>query len=468
MTRGCHQVTTPFLIIAILLFFVACYNQMVMVEAKNVHIIGIGGIGTSAVAKWWQAQGARVTGSDVHKNQLTHELEQAGIKVFFGHSDENVSDDCDLIIHSRAVSPTNPERQLAAERGIPELSYPEFLGELAKSYQTIAVAGTNGKSTTTAMLALILIEAGFDPIVVVGTRVPSWPQKNFRLGQGRWFVTEACEHMASFLNIHPDIAVITNIEEDHLDFYQDIDQIRDTFQLWTDRIKPGASVVFNPLDSESSKLKLNKKVAFKILDRKIADGIQTFIVSGNKYTLKIPGEFNAQNAAAAIEAATLVGVSVAIMQKVLANFSGTWRRFERVGSWKKADLYSDYAHHPTAIGATLTAAREFFGTRRLVVVFEPHQHSRTHELFDDFVSSFDLADELIISEIYEVAGRTEQKYETSVDLVEKIKTRGTVHVQYAQDLKEAENYLRDCVQKNDVIFCMGAGAIDGLARKLAV
>lgn len=454
--------------IAILLFLVACYNQEAMISAKNVHIIGIGGIGTSAVAKWWQAQGAIVTGSDVHKNELISELEKIGIEVFLGHFAENIPNICDLVIHSRAVLRTNVERQVATERGIINLSYPEFLGELAKVYKTIAISGTNGKSTTTAMIASILIEAGFDPTVVVGTQVPNWPMKNLRIGNGKWFVTEACEHMASFLNIHPDIAVITNIEEDHLDFYTDLDQIRDTFQIWIDRIKAHGVVVLNANDSESKKLKLKKFEQFVIQNRETKDCKQTFSVLDNQYMISLPGEFNAMNAAAAVVACKIAGVSAQIIQKALSEFGGTWRRFELVGKWKEADVYSDYAHHPIAIQATLRAAKEFFIDRRLIVVFEPHQHSRTHELFEEFVDSFGDADVVVISEIYEVVGRTEEKFESSRDLVEKISKRlPNKSVIYASDLKQAESELRDVVKKGDVIFCMGAGAIDSLARKLA-
>ncbi|PIZ53726.1 UDP-N-acetylmuramate--L-alanine ligase, partial [Candidatus Uhrbacteria bacterium CG_4_10_14_0_2_um_filter_41_7] len=171
-----------------------------MINAKNVHIIGIGGIGTSAVAKWWQDQGAKVSGSDMHTSKIIDDLDKRGIEVKIGHFVDNVPRDCDLAIYSGAVPTTNVERQMVAELGVLELSYSEFLGQLAKTKKTIAVSGTNGKSTTTAMIATILIEAGYDPTVILGTKVPGWPEENLRIGKGDWFVVEACEHMANMLN----------------------------------------------------------------------------------------------------------------------------------------------------------------------------------------------------------------------------------------------------------------------------
>ncbi|PIZ54620.1 UDP-N-acetylmuramate--L-alanine ligase [Candidatus Uhrbacteria bacterium CG_4_9_14_0_2_um_filter_41_50] len=439
-----------------------------MIQAKNVHIIGIGGIGTSAVAKWWKEQGATVTGSDVHKNELVLELEKIGIDVRLGHFAENVPVDCDLIIHSRAVAATNVERQVASERSITDISYPRFLGLLAKNYKTIAIAGTNGKSTTTAMIASVLIEAGYDPIVILGTQLANWDLKNARIGNGDWFVTEACEHMASFLEIRPDYGVITNIEEDHLDFYNDLNQIRETFQLWVDQMKKGSTVFINSHDPESKSIRALDKKSFDFKNRKTEEGKQTFNVDDVQFCLQIPGEFNAMNAAAAVAVCRVVGIKDEVIKKALCEFKGTWRRFEHVGVWKDADVYSDYAHHPTAITGSIKAFKEFFPNRRLVVVFEPHQHSRTHELFDEFVESFDEADVLILSEVYEVVGRTEEKFETSKDMAEKIKDRKKNNeVLYAENLKKAESHLRDVVKPGDIIVCMGAGDIDSLARKIA-
>ena len=439
-----------------------------MMQSKNVHIVGIGGIGTSAVAKLFLSRGASVSGSDMHESELITDLRGRGVDVLIGHYPANIPEGCDLVVYTRAVVEANVERQAAVERGIKQLSYPEFLGILAKDYKTIAVSGTNGKSTTTAMIAATLIEAGYDPTVIVGTKVPGWSDGNLRVGKGEWLVLEACEYMASMLEIHPNTAVITNIQEDHLDFYKDIDHIRETFQKWIDCRETCAQVVINRDDAESQKLKSKYVSSFGVDGRKVGDKKQTFDVVGVEVELAIPGEFNAQNAAAALTAAHIVGVPDEAAVKALGEFKGTWRRFEHVGMWKEADIFSDYAHHPSGVAGSIEAFREFYPDRRLIVVFQPHQHSRTHEMFDKFVASFDGADILVLSEIYEVTGRTEEKFESSKDLADQVRNRGrNGKVLYAKDLGEAEDHLRYAVQKDDVIVCMGAGSIDSIARKIA-
>lgn len=438
-----------------------------MINAKNVHIIGLGGIGTSAVARFYLAQGAHVSGSDVHQNTIIENLIKEGVEFRLGHFAENVPRDGDLVIYSRAVAATNVERQVASEYGITELSYPQFLGELSKTKKTIAVSGTNGKSTTTAMIATILIEAGLDPTVIVGTQVPGWPMHNLRIGSSEYFVVEACEHMASMLNIQPDVAAITNIAEDHLDFYSGIGEIIETFQKWVSQIKPGGVCVLNAQDENSQKIECDQKITFEIAHRHVDGSHQSFAVDGDQYSLTIPGAFNAQNAAAAITVAKHLGVSSDVCAKALASFKGTWRRLEQVGTWKEADIYSDYAHHPDGIRGTIEAFKESFPGRRLVVVFEPHQHSRTKELFDDFIPCFDQADALIMAEIYSVEGRAEDASISSQQLVDEIKDRGQIKdIWFAQDYDAVEDRLRDMVQPADLIVFMGAGTIDNLARKL--
>lgn len=439
---------------------------MELSDVQKIHIIGIGGIGTSAAAKWCKAQGIQVTGSDMYASDMTTELMNMGISVSIGHDAAHVPDQCDLILYSGAVPETNPERAIAVERGIEQWVYARFLGEVAKTKKTIAVSGTNGKSTTTAMIGKILIDAGLDPTVILGTKSSDLAGGNMRVGNGEWFVVEACEHMAHMLEIQPDVAVITNIEEDHLDYYRDIDHIVETFQQWIDCEGKCARTVINRDDTHSQKLHARSLDRFGVDGRTVGEGVQTFEVAGVDVTLKIPGAFNAQNAAAALTAARLIGVEDDVALQALADFSGTWRRFEHLGTWHHADVYSDYAHHPSAIRGTIAAFKEFFPTRRLVVVFEPHQHSRTHELFDDFVESFDGVDVLVLSEIYQVEGRTEAKHESSKDLAHAVQERGKDAVMYAKDQQEARKHLETVVQDGDIVVIMGAGPIDNLAREL--
>ncbi len=430
-------------------------------DIRKVHFVGIGGIGASALAKFFARRGAMVSGSDVVASGITDELEKIGVDIRLGHSVDHVPDALDLLIYSPAVQETNVERVAGQERGVRELSYPQALGELSKDYSTIAVCGTNGKSTTTAMLGSILVEAGYDPTVIVGTKVPGFPDGNLRMGSGRFLVVEACEYREHFLHLEPEMIVVTNIEADHLDYFRDLDHIRGAFQAFVDKLRGKGLTVWNKNDAESGKLTVDRGITFG--DHVGAD----YDTSMVPMKLMIPGRFNVMNALAAFAAATELGVPEALSLRVLKQFPGAWRRFERVGVWKGADVFSDYGHHPTAITGTLQAARDFFPGRRIVLCFQPHQHARTKSLFDDFVRALGNADVLVMPEIYEVTGRTETHDVSSKDLVEAVNQAFPgKSARYAKDLDDAETQLRDLVQPTDVILIQGAGDVDELARRL--
>ncbi len=421
----------------------------------------------SALAKWFLHEGVKVSGSDVHPSPITHELESRGAKVCSGHATTNLIEDVDLLIYSPAVPQTNVERVAARERGILERTNFEILGELSTLFSTIVVSGTNGKSTTTAMLGLMLEAAGLDPTVLVGSLVPGFKDGNFRHGKGTYFVVEGCEYRANMLNFHPEMIVLTNIEEDHLDYYRDLTHIQETFQTFVDGAK--GKVVFNANDPGSAVLKIREVVSFgstadyQLEGRITSIGKQSVRTNHGNFELQIPGEFNVYNALAATAAAMELGVSFPVCARVLNEFRGIWRRFERVGVWKGADIISDYGHHPSAIKQTIEAAREFFPNRRIVLCYQPHQHDRTKKLFDEFVEVLPQADVTILSEIYDVAGRNETHNVSSSQLVEKI---ASSHVSYATDLLAVESQLRGLVQPTDVVLIMGAGDIDEIARKL--
>jgi UDP-N-acetylmuramate--alanine ligase len=431
-------------------------------DLKNrIHIIGIGGIGVSAVAKLMLQQGVSVSGSDATASDLTQELIDLGATVSIGHDASNLPNDVELVIYSDAVPEDNPERQAAAEQGIEQLSYFKYLGQLSKNYKTIVVSGTHGKSTTTAMLGKVLEAAGLDPTVVVGTKVPGWELGNLRIGSSDLLVVEGCEHMAHMLELDPWAVVLTNIEEEHLDYYRDLDHIRNTFQELVDKVPKDGFVVRNTDDSESMRLKV-----------KVKDLVYSLKSKPDDLELQVPGDFNISNALAAVAASEQLSVDPDIALKSLLEFSGVWRRFEIVGQFEGATIVSDYAHHPTAIKKTLEAAREKYSGQRLVVCFQPHQHSRTRELFDDFIDAFDPADILILSEIYEVAGRTEDEEPiSSRDLVYSIQDYdvpqgNSREVVYVENLNEAERELRDRIKEGDLVVVMGAGDIDEVARNL--
>ena len=446
----------------------------------------------SALAKFLISKEKHVTGSDVYDSETIQDLNKKGIHVSIGHDSNHVLDSAEVVIYSSAVPSTNPERIAARERNIPEVSYAQFLGEVSKGFSTIVVTGTHGKSTTTALLGLMLEAAGYDPTVLVGSFVPTFPDKNLRLGKGRFFVVEGCEYQANMLNLHPEMIVLTNIEEDHLDYYRDINHIRDTFQIFADKLIGKGMMILNADDAESMKLKVERPITYGMqippplqgggegvvvqanytaVDRVTSKGEQTFAVRREemigRLKLIIPGAHNVMNAIAATAAAMELGVPFETCARVLETFPGIWRRFERVGTWRNADVISDYGHHPTAVAKTIAAAREFFPDRRIVLCFQPHQHSRTKALFEGFVDALQLADETIVAEIYDVAGRNEEHEMSSRLIVEKIKKENpNAHVMFSENFDAVKSALEQVVRSNDVLIIMGAGDIDCIAREI--
>lgn len=450
----------------------------------RVHCVGIGGIGVSAAAKFLRLQGKEVSGSDTVRGIVTADAERAGITVV-DPSSENVAPDLDLLIYTSAAPETQIERQAAAALGIPQLSYFEFLGLISRRCKTIAICGTNGKSTTTAMLALMLEKAGLDPTVVVGSRVPSFEYGNFRPGKSDLFVVEACEYREQFMSLAPSVVVTTKIIEDHLDYYRDLAHIQDTFKKFVAKLPADGPSIWNLDDAGSREAygalaRPNATFGFsegadlRAERHETSAGLQRFdavFKDGETWQgleLRVPGAFNVSNALAAISAARMLGAKEAAIRASLAEFTGIWRRFERVGERDGAPVISDYGHTPDAIEATLKAAREFHPGRRLIVAFQPHHHERTRTLFDAFVSSFDGADTLILSEIYGVAGRKEGENEVSSrDLAEAIRKRGVVRdVRYAADPLSALNQLEGLEAKDAIILIMGAGDIYAIAYPL--
>ncbi len=462
---------------------------------QKVYLVGIGGIGMSALAKWFLSQGKQVSGSDLVLSMITQELTDRGVNVFEGQAEDHISEDVDLLVYSSAVPEENVERLKARTLGIPEMTYAQALGEMSKQFVTLVVSGTHGKSTTTAMLGLILEAAGLDPTVIVGSRVPTFAEKNFRAGKGKYFVVEGCEYRANMLSLHPAMIVLTNIEEDHLDYYRDLDHIRETFQTFVDQVGEGM-VVWNADDPQSRKLTMSHGVSYgfgngamyQARNRQMDQGIQKAeawkedvspattpspslerrgMEKLGEIILRVPGAHNISNALAAMAAAMEVGVSFDVCVSTLANFRGIWRRFEILGTWKGTQVISDYGHHPTEIKATLQAAREFYPGRRIVLCFQPHQHARTIALKEELAQSVTGADVVIMSEIYEVAGRTERASISSKDVVilaQKISPEKTFL--FARDFVEARRLLEEQIQFNDILIIQGAGDIDDLARSL--
>jgi len=405
----------------------------------KIYIIGIGGIGVSALAQYYIEKGHEVSGSDLASSEITDMMQKKGARIVIGQSAENININIDLVVHTSAVKAGNAEYDKAKELGIKMLTYAEALGELTKEYYTIAIAGSHGKSTTTAMMALVLIKAGLDPTVIVGTKLREFGGSNFRSGKGKYLVIEACEYDSSFLHYQPKIIAVTNIDKEHLDYFKTFANVKKAFKDFMAKVPADGFLYYKKNLSASNK-------DFKKI----------------KNVLKVPGRHNVFNAMAVLVVARHLGINDNLILEALSEFTGTWRRFEEI----KPGIISDYAHHPNEVSATLQAAREKFANKKIWVIFEPHQHQRTHYLFNDFVKVFRKAkiDKIIITDIYDVAGREENeinKKTSSEKLVKKIGKKNVVYL----PLIEAERLVKENIKPGDIVLIMGAGSIYKLAEK---
>jgi len=438
----------------------------------KIHFVGIGGIGVSALAQYYLAKGYKISGSDLVSSEITEALKKKGAKLLIGkHKAKNLPKNVEMVIYSPAVPKDNPELKEGGRLKIKCLSYPEALGELTKKYFTIAVSGTHGKSTTTAMIGLILIKAGLDPTVIVGTKVPQFGGSNCRVGKSKYLVIEADEWQASFLNYWPKIIVLTNIEKDHLDYYKNLRNILKTYKKYIEHLPEGGWLAANRDDKNI------KKITEKYTGLTCVYSIKQGEAKKLRKILKIPGEHNVSNALAALTVARAMGISDAISYKALSEYKGSWRRFEttEIRYPIRYTLVSDYAHHPTEIRVTLKAAREKYPKKEIWCIFQPHQYQRTYYLFNDFVKVFREApvNKLIITDIYDVAGReaTEIKKRVSSEkLVQAINNRRdrSNKSNWSNYLPKGEivRYLKENLKGGEVIIIMGAGDIYKLVLHL--
>ena len=449
----------------------------------KIHFIGIGGIGVSALAQYYLAKGEQVSGSDLVSSEITELLKKKGAKIFIGHSAKNLLKDVNLVIYSPAVKEDNPELKEAKKLGIKCLSYPESLGELTKKYFTIAITGTHGKSTTTAMAALILIKAGFDPTVIVGTKLKEFNNSNFRMGNSKYLIIEACEHEESFLNYWPKAIAITNIEKDHLDYYKNLNNILKAFRKFISHLPKNGILIVNK-DDKNIKYILKTSQSYRSRTS-ISYSIKQKEAEKLRKILKVPGTHNIYNALAALSIARTLKIPDKDSYQALSEYKGSWRRFEltRVKlseTTRKIIIISDYAHHPTEVKATLQASREKFTRQKIWCVFQPHQYQRTYYLFDDFVKVFKEAldenriDKLIITDIYDVAGRENKKIKkkaSSKKLIKKIKeslknSAISRNVKHISSIKETATYLKKNLEDKEILIIMGAGDIYKLSEKI--
>ncbi len=419
-------------------------------DVTRVHFIGVGGIGMSALARLFVHEGKRVSGSDRSPSAITEALQTEGVEFFATQGPENIFNDVDLVVYTEAMSNDHPELVGARVMGIPTMNYFEALGMVANEYYLVAVAGSHGKTTTTAMLIDIFEEAGLDPSAVVGS-LRAKSQSNYRPGKSKYFIVEACEYRRDFLSLTPDILVITNLEHEHVDYYQNLAAVQAAFRELVLQVREGGCVVANL--SDPNVVPVLKNAAVTVVDYgKLFDP---------RRRLTMPGMHNQLNAAAAVAVATQVGVAVSQADEALTRFSGTWRRFEYKGDLNGAPVYDDYGHHPTEIKATIAGARELYGEKRLVLVFQSHTYSRTHELFADFVEALRQADIVYVLPIY--AAREENESGVSHTMLsaavgEKAETYDT--------FDSVISKLRATVSANDLVLVMGAGDVTMVASAL--
>ena len=424
-----------------------------LADVAQVHCIGIGGIGLSALARYFLHEKKQVSGSDRAPSALTDALAAEGMRFFPEQVAGNITDDIDLVVYTEAMPQDHEELVAARAKRIPCINYFEALGLVANPYYLIAVAGAHGKTTTTAMVTDVLEAAGLDPTAAVGS-LRAKTGSNFRAGKGKYFVVEACEYRRDFLHLRPEILVITNIEEEHMDYFYGLVDIQDAFGELARRVPESGHVVCNPAD---------EKVAPALV------GVSAKIIDYTKHIdpllhLRVPGMHHLLNAGAALAVAEALGTDTVVAKQALANFAGTWRRSEYVGETPEgAVVYDDYGHHPTEIEATLRAFREKYRERRMVVAFQPHLHSRTEDFFDRFVAALALADEVVLAPIFEARKETEHAV-SSEKLADAIVERTRKKAQAFPDYDKIAAYLTENTGWNDLIITMGAGAINTVAE----
>jgi len=442
-------------------------------KVKHIHLVGIGGIGMSGIAELLLNLNYYISGSDLRKTEVTEHLLDLGGKIFLGHRPQNING-ADVVVFSSAVKGDNPEIIEAREKSIPVIPRAEMLAELMRLKYGIAVAGSHGKTTTTSMIASILTEGGFDPTVVIGGRLNIWGGSNARLGRSDFLVAEADESDGSFLALSPSIAVVSNIDHEHIDFYRSMNNLRKTFIDFINKIPFYGRAILCVDDKEVQGLipKLTKSYLTYGLNPQSdirASGISkeglntTFDVifknrlDGN-VTISIPGEHNILNALAAVGVGLELDIDFKYIKEGLKNPGGLKRRFEIKDERGGILFLDDYGHHPTEIIATLSAAKECWPDRRLVVVFQPHRFTRTRDLYDKFVISFNQADFLIITPLYGAGEEPIPGIDSRI-LYQGIRNHGHRAVTYCDSTEDTISELLDQIRPGDIVLTLGAGDI---------
>ena len=454
--------------------------QIYFNKPQTIHFIGIGGISMSGLAEILMDEGFTVSGSDAHRSELTDHLESRGAMLYYGQKAENIRDGIDAVVYTAAIHPDNPELLEVQRRNIPLLTRAELLGQMMKNYKhAIAIAGTHGKTTTTSMVTEIFLKAETDPTISVGGILHSIGG-NIRVGGPEFFVTEACEYTNSFLSFYPTMAVILNIEEDHLDFFKDIHDIRNSFRLFAEKVPESGAVIINGDIENHTEITAGVKgrvitfghgpendyTAENITYDEYARPSFDLVVRGEKkerLTLGVQGEHNVYNALAAVAVSVENGLSLEVIADGLAAFTGTERRFEKKGVCNGVTIIDDYAHHPQEIEATLKAARNY-PHHRIWCVFQPHTYSRTKAFLSGFAEALSLADCVVLADIY-AARETDTLGVSSEDIVKLLQKKG-VDAWYLPTFPEIEKFISEHCIPGDLLITMGAGDIVKVGENL--
>ena len=449
-------------------------------EPIHIHFIGIGGISMSGLAEILLKEGFTVSGSDTKESPLTKKLVSEGAHIIYGQKVENITRDIGCVVYTAAINRNNPELIEAVALKIPMLTRAELLGQLMTNYDIpIAVSGTHGKTTTTSMISHILLEGDLDPTISVGGILKAIGG-NIRVGNSGTFITEACEYTNSFLHFFPKIGVILNIDEDHLDFFKDLADIRNSFHRFAKLLPKDGTLVINDNipDLEEITADLDCRVirygndssldysATNVLHDKKGEASFDLVKSGefiDRISLSVNGDHNVSNALSAIAVADLLGVPFTKIKEGLKSFHGTDRRFEYKGEVNGVTVIDDYAHHPTEINATLTAAKEY-PHKEIWCIFQPHTYTRTKALFPEFVDALTHADHVILADIY-AARETDTLGMSSEMIAEELKKKGC-DAYYFPSFEEIENFCLDKCQKGDVLITMGAGNVVNIGETL--
>lgn len=453
---------------------------MTFSSIKHIHLVGIGGIGMSGIAEILLTQGFSVSGSDLNRSDVTDRLVDKGATVMFGHHAENIGS-ADVVVYSSAVKPnTNPETKAALEKHIPIIRRAEMLSELSRLKYCLAVAGTHGKTTTTSMAGMALMNAGMDPTVIVGGRLRGLGGSNARLGRGDWIVLEADEYDRSFLQLLPTVAIITNIEADHLDIYSDLDDIMGAFTEFANKVPfygtacvclddAGVRAILPKISKVVLTYGLSEDADVRATNITFAERTSTFTLEHHNtplgiITLNVPGEHNIRNALAACAAGIVCKAPFEALRSALTEFIGVYRRFEIKGEVRGLLFVDDYAHHPTEVRSTLAAARNGWG-RRTVAIFQPHTFTRTRDFAQEFATSFADADVLIVTDIYPAREEPIPGI-TGNTIAEAARAAGHPSVHYVADLAAIPAAVINLTEPGDMVLTLGAGDIWKVARDL--